>query len=153
MARFYSFFHLPWSDRWLLTETGLCLGLARLAVLTVPFRWIIQVLGQTLHPTRPIDAASALIQLRRVKWAVQIASRHTPWTSNCLAQALAGMLLLRRRQIASTLYLGVMKGNLALVAHAWLRSNDITVTGGQELERYTVIATFCTGQNPSQETT
>ena len=60
-----------------------------------------------------------------------------------MAQALAGKYMLRRRGITSTLYLGVAKGvKTQLEAHAWLRSGNFVVAGGEDLERFTVIGTF-----------
>lgn len=84
-------------------------------------------------------------EVQQVAWAIRAVSRRTPWQSNCLAQAVAGQLMLRRRRIAGTLYIGVMKnGADALAAHAWLRSHEIIVTGGGQLDRYRVIACFST---------
>jgi hypothetical protein len=70
-------------------------------------------------------------------------SCYTPWLSNCLAKAIAGRCMLRRRRIASTLYFGMTKGEDGqLKAHAWLQSGGMTLTGGSNLDRYAVIATF-----------
>ena len=50
-------------------------------------------------------------------------SKYTFWESQCLVKAIAGMKMLERRQIESTLYLGTAKDELGkLIAHAWLRS-------------------------------
>jgi len=89
-----------------------------------------------------MDASSAL-RIRRVAWAVRRTSRYTPWRSNCLAKAIAGRCMLRRRRIASTLYFGVARdADSQLAAHAWLQSGGIVLTGGSNLERYAVVATF-----------
>jgi Transglutaminase-like superfamily len=132
-----------WSDRLLMLEAGLCLGWTRAAVLLLPFRWVTLALGQQLGETPTADDPASLSQRRRVARAVQRISRHTPWASNCLTQALAGKQMLRRRGIRSTLYLGVAKdAQTNLKAHAWLRSGTVTLTGGDHLERFTVITSF-----------
>ena len=50
-------------------------------------------------------------------------SRYTFWESQCLVKAIAGMKMLEKRNIESTLYLGTAKDEKGeLIAHAWLRS-------------------------------
>ena len=146
--RLTRFLSLSNRRRWLLLEASLWLGLARAAVLTLPFRWIMAALGQ--RPTTVEMATSSTNlsetqqgEIQQVTWAIRVISRRTPWQSNCLAQALAGQIMLRRRRIVSALYLGVMKeADNGLTAHAWLRSNGFIVTGDGQLEKYAVVARF-----------
>lgn len=134
---------LSWPDRWLLLEAGFCLGLARLSVLMVPFRWLTRAMRQQLGETSIDDDSVMRWQRERLAWALRSISWHTPWSSNCLAQGLAGKYMLRRRRLASTLYLGVAKDEQAnFAAHAWLRSGTVVLTGGTHPERFTVIAAF-----------
>ena len=146
--RFTRFLSLSNRRRWLLLEASLWLGLARAAVLTLPLRRIMAALGQrpTMIELSPPPTNLSEIQqgeIQQVTWAIRLISRRTPWQSNCLAQALAGQIMLRRRRIVSMLYLGVMKeADNGLVAHAWLRSNGCIVTGDGQLEKYAVVARF-----------
>jgi hypothetical protein len=57
-------------------------------------------------------------------------------------QAIAAKLMLKRRGIPSTLHLGVAKEDNRFMAHAWLRSGSIILTGGAGRERFTIISTF-----------
>lgn len=139
----FGFLALPNPKRWLLLEAILWLGLARAAVVLFPFRWIMAGLGQSIGIAASTTQLVCNSKLQGVAWAIGVASWRTPWQSNCLAQALAGQIMLRRRGIASTLYLGVMKEKPdALAAHAWLHSQAIIVTGNHQLERYVVVASF-----------
>lgn len=143
MRFFTRFLSLSWTERTLLLEAVLWLGLARAAVLTFPFRWIMQGLGQSANVAHTANSAPLQPVVPQVTWAIRVVSRRTPWQSNCLAQALAGLIMLRRRGIVSTLYLGVLKDKQSqLAAHAWLRSSEMTVTGGNQLDQYTVVAWF-----------
>lgn len=54
----------------------------------------------------------------------------TPWESKCLVRALTAQKLLKRKGIASTMYLGVKTEEGKMVAHAWLRVGKLYVTGG-----------------------
>lgn len=129
-----------WAERRLLAEAVLLLAVARLSVLVLPFRWLSALLGGDREETAldtPAAAAAAVGQ------AVERVSRFTPWRSNCLAQALAGHVMLRRRHVPTTLYLGVAKdADVRLHAHAWLRSGTLIVTGRSGHERFAPVMTY-----------
>ena len=128
--------------RLLLLEAAVCLAVSRLAIAALPFRWLSGALRQQ-QGEAPRDEEAAVAQCERVTWALQQLRRRAPWSGNCLAQALAGKYMLRRRGIPSTLHLGVAKDQATdLEAHAWLRSGDVVVAGGGDLDRFTLLATY-----------
>lgn len=122
----------------LLLETVLALAVARLIVRLVPFRLYSRKLGR--DGETPTDTIAPDV-VHRVSRAIESVSRHTPWRSMCLEQGLAGKAMLRRRGQPNTLYVAVAR-DVALEAHAWLRSGDVCVTGQAEFDRYTVVARF-----------
>lgn len=67
---------------------------------------------------------------RLVAWHVSRVANKTPWESKCLVRALTAQKLLKQKGISSTLYLGVGKDNSKMIAHAWLRTGKLYVTGG-----------------------
>ena len=138
------FLALDWADKFLLGEAWVLLGAARFALLVLPFRVISRHIGPQCPPAEVASATEAVPDLaRRITWAVDAMSRHTPWESACLAQALVGKLMLDRRGVASRLYLGTRKdaaGNLA--AHAWLKVAGTTVLGGRGHETFTALAAY-----------
>jgi hypothetical protein len=119
------------------------LGLARIAVLRLPFRLIEPRLGQRMAESSQEIAGGE--PAGRIGWAIRAAARRTPWRSRCLEQAIAGKIMLRRRRIPSTMYLGVA---VPFEAHAWLRVGTVNVIGGGDLERYAVLATFADPERP-----
>jgi hypothetical protein len=142
MSRVRNFLALFPADRAGLLEAAAWLGLARLSILVLPFRRIAPLLGRQMAQS-PAEAAAPAALLDRISWSVNTASRHLPWECKCLALALAGKAMLRRRGLASTLYLGVGKEPEAgLQAHAWLRCGERILTGGRALADFTVISTF-----------
>lgn|GEM_PF-1077561 len=142
-ARFVMARRVARSNCVLLLETAVCLAVARLAVAALPFRWLTRAVRQRAGETPRQNDAATLAHGQHVAWALEWMRRPVPWRGHCLARALAGKYMLRRRGIASTLYLGVAKdGKTQLEAHAWLRSGDLVVAGGENLERFTVIGTF-----------
>jgi hypothetical protein len=136
---------LSWADRFLLVEAWIQLGAARFTLLTTPFRRIAPRLGrQQRPPPAPTQGGSTFLPTAaRVAWAVETMSRHTPWESACLAQAIAGKYMLRRRGVASALYLGTRKDEHSqLLAHAWLRVGARIVLGGSGHDTFTALAAF-----------
>jgi len=144
LRRFITFIRLPWRSRLLLIDAVIWLGLARFAVLTLPFRWIARHFGYHQLEGTATETPETLAKAKRVAWAVRLMSRYTPWNSNCLAQAIAAKRLLRRQQVTSTLYLGVArkKETDGIDAHAWLRCGEFYVTGGQGHLHFTVVSYF-----------
>lgn len=133
------------TERLLLLEAFALLGLARLLVLTIPFRWLALSLGQhMLESTQEVEPA-VLQQARLIGQAVCSAANNTPWESVCLPQAVAGQWMLKRRRITGTLYLGVTKADTKpeqLAAHAWLRCGDYILTGRAGHRQFTAVASF-----------
>lgn len=133
------------TERMLLVEAFLLLGIARLGVLILPFRWLAKSLGKHMKddqkPVQPADLQVA----RLIGGAVRSAAGWTPWGSVCLPQAVAAKWMLKRRRIPGTVYLGVMKDETKpekLSAHAWTRCGKIILTGAQGHHQYTVVSTF-----------
>jgi hypothetical protein len=87
------------------------------------------------------EAADVVDRARGVRWAVEVAARNLPWKPVCFPQAVAATMMLRRRHIASTLYLGVDPGR-GLDAHAWVRVGALIVAGGPLDYRFTVVSSF-----------
>ncbi|GGD73223.1 lasso peptide biosynthesis B2 protein [Paenibacillus nasutitermitis] len=126
----------------LYAEACLLLGYARCQLFR-PFPRIAATLGeQTTETSQDYDPASIAV-IRKVSHALHAASRHTPWESKCLVRAIAGMKMLERRGIDSTLYMGTAKDKTGqLIAHAWLRSGPVYITGADVMDRFTVVQKF-----------
>jgi hypothetical protein len=118
--------------------------MARLALLMLPFGRVAPLLGRRMAESPSVTMPPAQhAQAQRLGWAVRTMSRYVPWECACLAQALAGKMMLRRRRLPSTLYLGVARqGTTALAAHAWLRCGTLILTGASGHQQFTVVATF-----------
>ena len=79
----------------------------------------------------------------KIRNAVVNTSRYTPWESLCLVQSMTVQRMLKKRNICSTLYLGVNKDtNNEMKAHSWIRCGKMYVTGGDG-SGYATVAKFC----------
>jgi hypothetical protein len=141
--RWHKWRSLNWRHQLLWIEAFLALAAARLAVGRMPFRQIAPGLGRRMAESPHDTPLAQQSRVAAIGWSLRSAARIAPWQSTCLVQALAGKWMLRRRRLASTLYLGVDRGvENWLDAHAWLRYGSQILTGGGNLERFRVIASF-----------
>lgn len=75
---------------------------------------------------------------RTVAEYVNRSANNTPWESKCLVRALTAQKLLKKKGIPTTMYLGVKREGEKMVAHAWIRTGQLYVTGGNGAEYATV---------------
>ncbi len=119
------------------------LGLVRVAVAAAPFRTLARFFGKQHAETGSELAPDDLRRVRRIGQLLRASADAVPWECKCLTQSVAGRLMLVRRRIPSTLYLGVRSGaDGAFEAHAWLRCGSYFVTGGDGHESFTVLTHF-----------
>lgn len=118
-------------------------GIIRFSLLVVPFRYIAAIMGKEKTDSPAAVSAQSYSKARVIGRAVGSASRHTPWKSECLVQALAAQIVLRIFKIPNTLYLGISKDEYdKLIAHAWIRCGGMIVTGGSGREAFKVVAQY-----------
>ena len=141
--KFRYFFRLSARQRWLLLEALAALALARILMLLVPFRFIARWLG-TVGEEGPESVPSEdQRRAMEISWTIDLFARHVPWDGRCLARAIAGTLMLRRRKLEGTVYFGGrMEAPGKLAAHAWLRYGSIFLTGKPEHESFKRFTSF-----------
>jgi hypothetical protein len=143
MSRIAKVMRLSGAEKRLAFQAAFWLTAAQLAIRLLPFRWIARRLGRHMAESPPSATPQAMAQAQLVAEALDRINRHAPWRFQCLAQAIAGKMMLRRLGIATTLYLGVAKeGPERLGAHAWLRCGPLILTGAAGHDRYRVVGTF-----------
>lgn len=135
--RLRRFLQMSHRQRLMLIEAALCLGLARLALLTLPFGRIAPWL-QRSPDSGSYDAKTVLA----VGEAVTIAARNVPWNAVCLPQAMAAKTMLARRGQGSALHLGAAKASGKLTAHAWLVAGGEVVVGEAGIADVAPLARF-----------
>ena len=124
-------------------KTFIYTGCARAFILFVPFNKLRKRMGKVKEESPEEVDINTYMEARNVSEIVSIVSRHTPWESKCLVQALTAQKLLKEKEISTTLYLGVKKDrDNNMLAHAWLRCGEYYVTGGANKDGYAVVAKF-----------
>lgn len=140
--KIHTFLKISWKGKWLAIQTYCLCGIVRAMTLLIPFKKIQPHLGSHNLETPEVAEMMQYKKAKQIKWIIRAVSPHTPWQSKCLVQAIVAQHLLRKRGVATTLYLGVAKSGEHLNAHAWLRCGEMIVTGGEAVARYTVISKF-----------
>jgi hypothetical protein len=123
-------------------EAFLFLGWARILIY-LPFSKVSPTLG--CHMVESSFSKMGMDQdiLGKISSTINVMSNHTFWDSKCLVKAIAAMKMLERRHIESTLYLGTTKDEQGkLIAHAWLRSGPVYISGFEEMKRFIVVGKF-----------
>jgi Transglutaminase-like superfamily len=145
--KLFLFFSIDTRKQLLFLEAFIYLGIARVLKI-IPFSKVAPSLGESLKETTYNPSSLDIDILKNITEAIHIMSNYTIWESQCLVKAIAGMKMLERRQIESTLYLGVAKdGTGKLIAHAWLRSGQFYISGSEGMERFSVVGMFAKRMN------
>ena len=136
------FLSLSAAERNRTLEAVLYLLVVRLVFGVLPFARALRLLA--ISRADPGNGVVAAEEAGAVGRAVGLAARHVPFRAACLQQAFAALLMLRRRDLAATVYLGLARdsGGQGLEAHAWSRSGGVPVTGGAAARRFATVATF-----------
>lgn len=138
------FIQLESQRRYLLLEAFFYLGRARYLKL-LPFEKVAPSLGEQSVETSICSSVNEKM-VKDVSFAVIKASKHTFWDSSCLVQAIAATKMLNKRKIETTLYMGIARDeNGEMIAHAWVRSGSLFVTGAETMNQFTIVKTFAKG--------
>jgi hypothetical protein len=149
-ARVHAFISLTPKELLLLVEAYIFLGWARILKI-FPFAKVAPSLGYHMKVTAQRSVGSKKTVIKNVSHALHIMSKFTFWESQCLVKAIAGMKMLERRGIESTLYLGTARDiSGKLIAHAWLRSGPYYISGAEEMGKFTVVSTFANHKSDNQ---
>lgn len=150
LRRIRAFLKLNNKTKLLFIEAFINLGKARY-LKSIPFSKVAPSLGKEMKETTFSPVTSNNEDIANISKAIHIMSRYTFWESQCLVRAIAGMKMLEKRKIESTLYLGTAKDeNGQLIAHAWLRSGSLYISGAEVMNQFTIVAKFAKEIGPNK---
>lgn len=144
LSRFFR--HHPAFVQLWFVPVWLGLGVAKLAIFTVSFKRLVPRLGISVGvtPWLPLLGPEQERRARQIGRVVQLAARFTPWDSNCYPQAVVARILLGWYGIPYCLFFGVRRDpdSAAFLAHAWVASGRVRVTGRFSFDQYAVVGVF-----------
>jgi hypothetical protein len=111
----------------------------RFTMVFLPFKKILAWKGVPGVDSPAEPDPGSLEYRRSLQAALQICAKYTPWKNECYTQALTGKILLSRKGLPGTIYVGFRKNDAGVFeGHAWLRSCDRIICGGAQSEHYTI---------------
>lgn len=137
------FLALRLSEKFIFLEAFGLLAFSKIAVRIIPFRKMAAHLGD-INKAAGLLSATQMKEALGVRHIIFMTSANVPWKSVCLDQALTAMMMLNRRKLPNTLYLGVKidEAKRKIEAHAWVKCNDKILVGGPQSKEFKVVAFF-----------
>lgn len=143
VSKIKTFFAYPGAVKWLFAEAVFTSAWVKLSLKFFPFKRVMGWLGKHSTETASEANADTLLLRNHVKGALILCNKYTFWRTECYTLSLTGKLLLKRRNIKSTLYIGFQKEETGKIkGHAWLRANDTYISGYRESIGFTVQSFF-----------
>lgn len=142
--RIQKLFQLSLTDWVLLAQCIYFLAISKSKIKLLKFQKVAPTLGKINDEARSILTPTEYAQAEKIRLFIMRASRFVPWRSVCMDQAMTGVILLKKKRIPCTLYMGVRKkeSGKGLDAHAWVICGEQIVLGGQKSKFYTETARF-----------
>lgn len=129
LAKLHSVYKKPIFEKWIFLEAVFISAYVRFSLSFLPFKIVANWLGNA-NIVRNNAEPGSIETIKTVEQAVRRCNKYAPWKTECYTQALTGKILLQRRGIVSTLFIGFMKDDQAeYKGHAWLKANDHFITG------------------------
>lgn len=143
IKRISLFLNLKAEYKKLFIEALFITGKVRLLMRFFPFKCLRKIMGEY---NKLADYCLDEIEyklIEKISWTVLLVCRHTPWESKCLVQAITVKNMLKRRNIETTVCLGITKDKGDhILAHAWLKCGDIIITGETKEGLFAKVACF-----------
>lgn len=143
LAKLLSVYRIPASEKWIFLEAVCTSAYVRFSLSFLPFKKVTNWLGKA-NTVQNYNHPLSVETIKIVQQAIRRCNNYTPWKTECYTQALTGKILLQRRSISSTLFIGFMKDEQAKYkGHAWLKVDEFFVTGyNSQLAQFQVHAFF-----------
>lgn len=134
-----AFMKQPLNVRLLVLQAAAVSMLVWLAMTLLPFRWWSRWQGEVRISTPEAPNPETLTYRENLTRALTMASRYLPILKRCYIRALTGKILLARKGIRGTLYIGFRTfENGKFEGHAWLRAHDTWITGAERRNDFSV---------------
>jgi hypothetical protein len=134
-----SFSNSPREVKVLFLKAYFLSALVRFSLVFLPFKKVLAWQGQVnVESPNTVDEGSLSFR-KSLQAAIRLCDMYTLWSTECYTRALTGKILLRQHGLPGTIYIGFnKKSNGSYAGHAWLRSFDRIITGGEEMNQFTV---------------
>lgn len=134
---------MPGSNKLLFAEALVTSAYVHFALSFLPFKVIKSWMGKPNIQQQADLSPAQLLQIKKTHHTLKLCNKYAFWKTECYTMALTGKILLRRRHIPSTIYIGWKKNDGKYEGHAWLKTaNDAIIAGNMDLTQFHVNAFF-----------
>jgi hypothetical protein len=138
-----SFTSVPRQTKLLFAEAVFTSAYVKFTLLFLSFTKVVAWLGTAEAQPGESLKQERLDLIKRIKFALKLCDRYTPWPTECYTSSLTAKIMLKRRHLASTLFFGFRRDeNRQLKGHSWLQCSGETVTGFCDFSQYEVHSSF-----------
>ncbi|MGL6267877.1 MAG: lasso peptide biosynthesis B2 protein [Chitinophagaceae bacterium] len=111
----------------------------KFSLIFLPFKVVLNRQGKINSETPDTTDNFSVAYRKDLKSAMRLCEKYTFWKTECYTLALTAKILLNRNDIPGTIYIGFKKEEDGKYeGHAWLRSYDMIITGGEKMDNYLV---------------
>ncbi|NOQ26732.1 MAG: lasso peptide biosynthesis B2 protein [Bacteroidales bacterium] len=137
------YFSLKKTERKILNRTLFWLIFALILVRLIPIKWFSNLLGVFNKEIKLDLNNKQLLLISVLQKNIRRLKKRLPWTVKCFEEAIAAKKILEKYNIKTTIYLGVAKKEEEiLIAHAWLKSGDVFISGRKGHKQHTVVGFY-----------
>ena len=134
---------MPRKEKWLFAEAVFTSAYVKITLLFLPFKKVAGWLGVSKKASADPFSNDGLVFAKKIRSAIKICDKYTPWPTECYTRSLTAKIMLKRRQLDSTLYFGFCRDEMGkLKGHAWLQCSGIIVTGLCDFSKYEIHSSF-----------
>jgi hypothetical protein len=138
-GKFNTLTALPFKTKLLFIEALVTSGWVKICLTFFPFNSVMNWLGTVNMESATGQQEQTLALRREIKSAINLCRKYAPWRTECYTMSLTGRIMLKRRNLTSTLYIGFKKDEAGkYMGHAWLRADDLYISGYKESVGFTV---------------
>jgi hypothetical protein len=138
-----NFVRMPWAIKCFFAEALLISAYVKATLLFLPFSRVAIWLGSNSQlPTEMPNNLQVNI-VKQIRIAIKLCDKYAPWPTECYTRSLTAKLMLKRKNLKSTLFFGFSKDDDGqTIGHAWLKCSGILVTGFCDFSKYKVHSSF-----------
>lgn len=131
-----TFFSLPGRVHWLFFKAIFISALVKITLVFRPFKEVLGWLGEINTESDQCPHPESEVLRTDIKTAIVLCNKYTFWKTECYTQALTCRFLLKKYNLPSTIYIGFNNYDRTYKGHAWLRSYDTILTGGEDKTKF-----------------
>lgn len=128
-----TFKNIPKEVKLIFAEALITSAWVKLSLIFFPFKRVMGWLGSANIESDTQPNEQTIHTRKNIRAALQLCKKYALWPTECYTLSLTGKILLKRRKINGTLYIGFIKSEEGKYkGHAWLRSADTYICGFKE---------------------